>query len=60
MIHDSKIVIRAAGVNQAGTGPFSDTTSILTEEESSYLIIVFMALTVVMILIFVRSSWSHV
>ena len=27
---------RVAGVNQAGTGPFSDTTSILTEEESTY------------------------
>ena len=48
---------RVAGVNDAGTGPFTNVTSILTEEESKNLLF---CTLILLDIFFMYSSWSCV
>ena len=52
---------RVAGVNDNGTGPFSNVTSIMTEEESDFLAMWILIVTSILLhIFFMCSSWSCV
>ena len=51
---------RVAGVNEAGTGPFSNVTGILTEEESNSYNHIVITLILLLLLSLMYSSWSCV